>query len=30
VLAGAGVAGTFDGAILGKMLDGQRLLIAFA
>ena len=30
VFAGAGVAGAFGGSTLGKMLDGQRLLIAFA
>ena len=30
VFAGAGVAGAFGGSTLGKMLDGQRLLLAFA
>jgi uncharacterized membrane protein YfcA len=30
VFAGAGVAGAFGGSTLGKMLDGQKLLLAFA
>lgn len=30
VFAGAGVAGALGGSTLGKMLDGQRLLLAFA
>src|SRR5512133_2101528 len=30
VFAGAGVAGALAGATLGKMVDGQRLLAAFA
>jgi uncharacterized membrane protein YfcA len=30
VFAGAGVAGAFAGSIIGKMLDGQKLLALFA
>src|SRR5437667_3131203 len=30
VFAAAGIAGAFCGSILGKMLDGQRLLALFA
>lgn len=30
VFAGAGIAGAFGGSLLGKMLDGQKLLALFA
>src|ERR1044072_3418840 len=30
VFAAAGIAGAFAGSILGKMLDGQKLLALFA